>query len=1314
MCADNPPMEPTANDPVDPSQWNEDTMAGEPLAELPAVVELLRRRCGVDFSGYKTTTLTRRVRHRMAQEQVETGAQYLRRLETDEAERQALCGDLLIHVTEFFRDTSAFAYLAEVVLPDLLRGRPSTEDLRIWSAGCATGQEAYTLAMLALDVAGRMGFHGNVKVFATDLGTQALEVASRGQYDDDALAAVPEALQGRYFVREGQGAMRVDGSLRRHVVFARHNLLTDPPFTRIDLAVCRNLLIYLQPEAQVKALSQLHFALRPHGILMLGASETIDALDAPAFAPLDRSAKLFRKQGVALARVIDAPTQGAQAVPGVPDDALADGKDEPPSHLLQAELQATRERLQEMVVELQASHERIDLSNEELTASNEELQSANEELKSVNEDLYALNRELHAKNEELAALTRDYDHLLDSTDIGTVFLDAQLCLRRISPGVEDYLALRPTDIGRPVADIHYRLGPQEAFLADLQRCARTGARIETEVRLPNGRWVFQRMLPFKEEGKSDDGVVLTWTDISEVKRIQHLADQLASDRSRLMAIMDALPDGVYITNPSYAIEYINPAMQKEFGPVQGRKCYEYFHGRQSPCDWCKNADVYAGKTVNWEWTNAQGQSYELFDMPLHNADGSISKLELIHNVTAPMEQRRRMEQVARLAHVGHWEWTVASGELRWSDETFACFGYAPGAVTPSFDLFLQHVDPLDQARVRAAVQKSLDDCKPYEVEFRFRRADGHVCVGLAMGEVSCDPSGKPVTMAGAMQDITALRDTEKRFTVAFSASPLAASIARASDGMFLEVNDKYEAFFGWTRDDLVGHTTLEIGLWVDLAAREAWLEELRLHGSVLDYECQWRSKSGGIHHVSISAGLVDVENQPLVLAFIQDINERKEAQARIDFLAHHDPLTGLPNRVLFRDRFELAMAWSEHAGNKVALLYLDLDHFKTINDTLGHPVGDQMLQQVAQRLRSCVRDTDTISRQGGDEFLIALTGVQDMDAVNRMATQVVQALAQPFQIEGHELAASLSVGVAVWPDDGNTFDALLQRADTAMYQAKAAGRNTYRFYTAAMNTQALEQLKLRTALHWALDQRQFVLHYQPQIDLASGQVVGVEALVRWQRSPEELLPPGRFIATAEESGLIVPMGEWVLREACAQAVRWQQAGLPELTMAVNLSAVQFRRGDLLNSVTQALADSGLEPSRLELELTESLLIDDAEEVLEKVRRFKALGVCLSIDDFGTGYSSLAYLKRFAVDKLKIDQSFVRDIVSDPDDAAIVRAIISMARSLKLKVIAEGVETAELARFLRLYHCHEAQGFHYAKPMPADAFAQWLLDYQASA
>ncbi len=1303
-------MQQAVHDPGDASQWSEGA-GGEPLPELPAILDLLRRRCALDFSGYKTSTLSRRVLHRMAQCEAADGAAYLRQLGDDETQRNALASDLLIHVTEFFRDAAVFAQLADVVLPDLLRGRDPGDDLRIWSAGCSTGEEAYGLAMLALDVAGRMGFHGNVKVFATDMAGDVLEQASRGQYSREAVAAVPEALLRRYFLRDPERRVRVDTTLRRHVVFARHNLLSDPPFTRIDLAVCRNLLIYLKPKAQIKALSQLHFALKPQGVLLLGASETVGALDAQAFTPMDCSHKLFRKQAAALARSIEQPTLGARVVPLQTALQLPDVAGQPPE-MLEAELLATRERLQEMVLELQASHERLDLGNEELTASNEELQSTNEELKSVNEDLYVLNHELEAKNAELAALNRDYDHLLDSTDIGIVFLDAALRLRRFSPAVGEFLALRSSDLGRPVGDISYRLGPQSAFLADLQRCATEKQRIEHEIPLPGGRWVYQRMLPFTAQGDLDGGVVLTWTDISEIKRMQSLAEQLAADRTRLKGILDALPDGVYIVNQDFDIEYLNPVLEREFGPVQGRKCFDYFHRRPSRCDWCKNKEVFAGQTVRWEWTSPRGRSFDLFDMPFHNPDGTVSKFEIFHDITEARESKRRLQEAAQLAQVGHWEWWIATGELRWSDETFACYGYEPGSVVPTPELHDSHIDPRDLPRVKAMVDAALQQGADFEAEYHFHRVDGQARVGRVTGHVRRDPRGVAISVSGAIQDITVLRQTEERFQVAFRASPLAASIAQTSNGLFLEVNDKYEKYFGWSRCDLIGKTTLEVALWVDMDSRRAWLDELHRHGTVLDFESQWRCKSGEIRQVSLSAELIDIGPEPLVLAYIQDITERKANEARIDFLAHHDPLTSLPNRVLFRDRFALATAWSERSGGKVALLFVDLDHFKNINDTLGHPVGDRLLQQVALRLRQCVRDTDTISRQGGDEFLIALTDVHDLDRVSTVATAVVQALSAPFPIEGHELAATLSMGVAVWPDDGQDFDTLLQRADTAMYQAKAAGRNTYRFYTAEMNAQALEQLKLRTALHWALDQKEFVLHYQPQIELTSGRVVGVEALLRWQRGPHELLLPGRFIAAAEESGLIVPIGEWVLREACAQAVRWQQAGLPELTMAVNLSAVQFRRGNLLLSVTQALTDSGLEPSRLELELTESLLLDDAEPVLETVRRFKALGVCLSIDDFGTGYSSLAYLKRFAVDKLKIDQSFVRDIVSDPDDAAIVRAIISMARSLKLKVIAEGVETAELASILNLYHCHEAQGYHYARPMPADALADWLLQYAA--
>jgi diguanylate cyclase (GGDEF)-like protein/PAS domain S-box-containing protein len=532
-----------------------------------------------------------------------------------------------------------------------------------------------------------------------------------------------------------------------------------------------------------------------------------------------------------------------------------------------------------------------------------------------------------------------------------------------------------------------------------------------------------------------------------------------------------------------------------------------------------------------------------------------------------------------------------------------------------------------------------------------------------------------------------------------------------SDGKFVQVNGKFEEYFGWKSSELIGKTASNIGFWPDLNRRAAWIEELQRVGTLVNFESVWHDRRGRERHVSISAEVLYFDDDPYVLDFVQDITERKEIEQRITFLAHHDALTGLPNRVLFRERFDLAIAWAERNNTRAALLFVDLDHFKTINDTLGHPVGDEILKEVARRLRTLVRDTDTISRLGGDEFLIALTEVTDPEAIGLLAAKIVEILAQPVLIEGHELAVTPSIGVTLWPDDGRDFDILLQRADTAMYQAKAAGRNTYRFFTAAMNTEAMENLQLRSALRRAVENQEFTLYYQPQIDLRSRRVSGVEALLRWRRADGELISPERFIPIAEESGLIVPIGEWVLREACAQAVQWQAAGLPELIMAVNLSAVQFRRGNLERNVADALTNSGLHPGLLELELTESLLLDDAEGLLATLRRFKALGVRLSIDDFGTGYSSLAYLKRFDVDKLKIDRTFVRDIASDPDDAAIVRAIISMANTLKLQVNAEGVENRDIESFLEIYRCDEVQGYLYAKPMPAADLQAWLTQWQ---
>jgi diguanylate cyclase (GGDEF)-like protein len=430
--------------------------------------------------------------------------------------------------------------------------------------------------------------------------------------------------------------------------------------------------------------------------------------------------------------------------------------------------------------------------------------------------------------------------------------------------------------------------------------------------------------------------------------------------------------------------------------------------------------------------------------------------------------------------------------------------------------------------------------------------------------------------------------------------------------------------------------------------------------------------------------------------------EHKAAEDKLAFLAHHDPLTKLPNRLLLRDRFEQAVASMRRKGGHAAMLFIDLDSFKEINDSLGHEVGDELLKQVAERLQSCVRPTDTVSREGGDEFVVLLTGLTEPDAVLRVARQILASMERPFEIAGSSLHTTLSVGISVFPQDGTDFETLRRNSDAALFVAKDGGRNTYRFFDEQMNRDVLDRLQLQASLRYALKNQEFRLHYQPQTRLRDGRVIWMEALIRWQRADGPLVGPAEFIAVAEQCGLIIPIGEWVLNEACREAVKWREAGLPGVGVAVNLSVAQFRRGNILNAVAAALQHSGLPPASLELELTESLLLHDSGTALETLRALKKIGVKLSIDDFGTGYSSLAYVKRLPVDKLKIDRSFIRELVESAEDAAIVRAIIQLGHTLELEVVAEGVETDAQLDFLRNNGCDQIQGFLISHPVaPAD-------------
>jgi diguanylate cyclase (GGDEF)-like protein len=430
---------------------------------------------------------------------------------------------------------------------------------------------------------------------------------------------------------------------------------------------------------------------------------------------------------------------------------------------------------------------------------------------------------------------------------------------------------------------------------------------------------------------------------------------------------------------------------------------------------------------------------------------------------------------------------------------------------------------------------------------------------------------------------------------------------------------------------------------------------------------------------------------------------RLHAEEVIEHQAHFDLLTDLPNRVMFQDRLTLALTHANRHRKMLAVIFVDLDRFKTIVDTLGHAIGDRLLRAVAERLSGCLEEGDTLARMGGDEFVVLLPQINRADKAVRLAHKVLEVLKPAFQFSGHELHITTSIGISLYPYDGEDADTLLKNADTALYRAKEQGRNNYQLYTPAMNARAFERLALENSLRKALERKEFLLHYQPQTDMRTGAIVGVEALLRWQHPDLGLVYPSEFIPIAEETGLIVPLGEWVLRTACVQARAWQTLGLPPFTVAVNLSARQFLQQDLVDTVARILKETGVDPRSLEIEITESIAMQNADYTIVVLRDLKEMGILIAMDDFGTGYSSLSYLKKFPIDSLKIDQSFVRDITTDLNDAAIANAIIVLAHSLKLNVVAEGVETAAQEAFLKEHRCDRLQGYLFSTPIPAPLF-----------
>lgn len=808
--------------------------------------------------------------------------------------------------------------------------------------------------------------------------------------------------------------------------------------------------------------------------------------------------------------------------------------------------------------------------------------------------------------------------------------------------------------------------------------------------------------------------------------ISHLVDK--GNRFLTLSV-----DLLLISDFDYSFRWVNPACEPILGYTReeflGRPYLEFVH----PDDLERTrslADSIAGS----------GDGVADFENRYRAKDGSYRWLlwsatpdlreRLIYAVAKDVTARKETESILQrreaqlaeaqqVAHVGSWFWDIPERRLEWSDELYRIYGLEPHESVPDTKLYLERVHPDDRERVRATVASAVRDRRDFSFQERIVRPGGEVRTLLTKGRIGLADGGEPLRILGTSQDITgserakaALAEAEERFRNAFDNAPTGmalVSVDPKTGGQLLRVNEALCSIVGYTGDELVGRDVQAITHPEDVDADVRLLRRL-LSGDISNYEVEKRyiHADGHVVWALVRGSIVrDSAGRPLYgVGQMQDVTERKRFEEQLAHQALHDPLTGLPNRTLALDRLGQALARAGRSGSTVAVLFIDLDHFKVVNDSLGHHVGDHLLIAVARRLRKVLRSTDTVARLGGDEYLMVCDELPGAQEAIRMTERVEGALARPIELEGEEQVVTASIGVAIADAPDQEAEALVRDADAAMYRAKELGRARYEVFDQAMRSRAVSRLMTERALHRALQQDEFRIHYQPVVSLATGAIVEIEALLRWERPEQGVVGPAEFIAVAEETGQIVSIGTWVLREVSSVAASWRRAygHRAPFPVYVNIAGRQLTSG-LPDLVSQILLDTDLPPGHIGLEITEGGLMEDLQPPATVLGKLKGLGVHIRLDDFGTGYSSLSHLGRLPIDGLKIDRSFVAGLERGTGDSAIVSTVAAMGKALGLTVVAEGVETAEQEAAVRELGCDFAQGFYFARPMPREEIEQ---------
>jgi diguanylate cyclase (GGDEF)-like protein/PAS domain S-box-containing protein len=842
--------------------------------------------------------------------------------------------------------------------------------------------------------------------------------------------------------------------------------------------------------------------------------------------------------------------------------------------------------------------------------------------------------------------------------------------------------------------------------------------------------------------ESAEGILVT-AAIRDISVRKDAEKHLAQMESRYRGLLEAAPDAIVVVNQGGKIVLLNVQAEKQFGyrcdELVGQKVKniipEGFAERLIADGTRSAAEALAqqiGTGIELYGRRRDGSEFpiEIMLSPLESADGilvtaairDISLRKTAEKQLAQMESKRRLvedalresEERYRMLLDGVQDYAIFMMDPRgqvvsWNAGAERIKGYtADQIIGHNFSCFFPPED-IERGRPGEILRITAINGRHEEQGMRVRK-DGSQFLASVTFTALHDPSGSLRGFSEISHDLSESKESEAKYRGLLEAAP-DAMVVVDQRGEITLLNVQAEKQFGYRRDELIGQKVKNIipeGFAERLIADSLRSAEDALAQQIgTGIELNGRRKDGSEFPIEIMLSPLESAEGILVTAAIRDITTRKKAEAQMIHASEHDFLTGLPNRMLLNDRIDQAIRLAERYRRKLAVLFLDLDGFKHINDSLGHPAGDKLLQSVAKRLADCVRGSDTVSRQGGDEFVVLLSEEEHLEDAAMTVRRMLQAVGEAHSVDQHDLHVTSCVGVSVYPNDGLDAETLIKNADTAMYQAKENGPQTYQFFKSAMNVRAVERQGIEESLRRALERKEFTLHYQPKISLRTGETTGAEALIRWTHPTRGRVSPAQFIPVAEDCGLILPIGNWVLREACQQARAWVDAGLPLGTMAVNISAMQLRDKNFLDGVFSILKDTGLHPRFLELELTESVLMKHAESTASILKTLRTSGVQLAVDDFGTGYSSLSYLRKFPIDALKIDQSFVRQITTVPDETIIVKAVISMGRSLKLRVIAEGVETQEQLAFLQAHQCDEAQGYYFSGPVLPHQFANML-------